>query len=157
MSDLNYTVELTALLADLHRAGKLRTDFAAPLDLTLGHHVPCHLKALGRPPAGPGLLELIPGLRVHTIDVSCSGMAGTYGLNARNLPTSLAAGRPMLDEFARPRHLYGSSECSACRLQMQQGTGKRALHPVQYMALAYGLMPSLADRLRKPFAGRVSG
>src|SRR5947209_5182633 len=34
------TVELTALLAELHRAGKLRTDFAAPLDLTLGHHVP---------------------------------------------------------------------------------------------------------------------
>jgi len=82
-------------------------------------------------------------------------MAGTYGLNAKNLPTSLAAGRPMLDEFARPKHLYGSSECSACRLQMQGATGKRALHPVQYLALAYGLMPSLADRLRKPFGGRV--
>ena len=42
---------------------------------------------------GPGLLALIPELRVNKIDVSCSGMAGTYGLNARNLPRSLAAGR----------------------------------------------------------------
>jgi FAD/FMN-containing dehydrogenase/Fe-S oxidoreductase len=150
------TVELTSYLWGLHESGRLRTDFQ-PLPVTVGHHIPCHVKALKDGIHAPALLALIPELRVTTIDVSCSGMAGTYGLNARNLPTSLAAGRPMLDEFARPRHLYGSSECSACRLQMQQGTGKRALHPVQYLALAYGLMPSLTDHLRKPFAGRVCG
>jgi Fe-S oxidoreductase len=102
------------------------------------------------------LLSLIPRLAVSKIDVSCSGMAGTFGLNAKNLPTSFAAGKPMLDELARARHLYGSSECSACRMQMQEGTGKRAAHPVQYLALAYGLMPGVADRLRRPFGGRVS-
>jgi FAD/FMN-containing dehydrogenase/Fe-S oxidoreductase len=149
------TVELTSYLWSLHQTGRLRTDFQ-PLPVTIGHHVPCHVKALKDGIHGPALLALIPELRVSTIDVSCSGMAGPYGLNASNLPVSLAAGRPMLDELARPKHLYGSSECSACRLQMQQGTGKRALHPVQYLALAYGLMPVLADRLRKPFAGRVS-
>jgi Fe-S oxidoreductase len=149
------TVEITTYLWGLHEAGRLRTDFD-PLPVSVGHHVPCHVRALGDGVRGPGLLALIPELRVSKIDVSCSGMAGTYGLNARNLPTSFAAGRPMLDEFARPQHLYGSSECSACRLQMQEGTGKRALHPVQYLALAYGLMPSLADRLRRPFGGLVS-
>jgi Fe-S oxidoreductase len=150
------TVEITTYLWGLHEVGRLRTDFQ-PLPVSVGHHVPCHVKALGDGVHAPALLALIPELRVNTIDVSCSGMAGTYGLNAHNLPTSLAAGRPMLDEFARPRHLYGSSECSACRLQMQQGTGKRALHPVQYLALAYGLLPSLADRLRKTFGGLVCG
>jgi FAD/FMN-containing dehydrogenase/Fe-S oxidoreductase len=149
------TVELTAYLWGLHETGRLRTDFT-PLPVSVGHHVPCHIKALADGVRGPGLLRLIPELHVSKIDVSCSGMAGTYGLNARNLPTSLAAGRLMIDEFARPKHLYGSSECSACRLQMQEGTGKRALHPVQFLALAYGLMPSLADRLRRPFGGRVS-
>jgi FAD/FMN-containing dehydrogenase/Fe-S oxidoreductase len=149
------TVEISSYLWSMREAGRLRTDFA-PLPMSVGHHVPCHVKALGDGVRGPALLALIPELRVSKIDVSCSGMAGTYGLNVRNLPTSLNAGRPMLDEFARPKHLYGSSECSACRLQMQEGTGKRALHPVQYLALAYGLMPSLADRLRRPFGGRVS-
>ena len=72
------------------------------VDYAVGHHVPCHVKALGQGVRGPGLLALIPGLRVSTIDVSCSGMAGTYGLNAKNLPLSLAAGRPMLDELAPP-------------------------------------------------------
>lgn len=149
------TVELTTYLWSLHETGRLRTDFQ-PVPVAVGHHVPCHVKALAAGVRGPGLLALIPELRVNTIDVSCSGMAGVYGLNAKNLPTSLAAGRPMLDELSRPRYHHGSSECSACRLQMQEGTGKRALHPVQYLALAYGLMPSLADRLRKPFEGRVS-
>jgi FAD/FMN-containing dehydrogenase/Fe-S oxidoreductase len=144
-----HTVELTTLLWDLHRQGRLRTDFR-PLEIAVGHHVPCHLKALGKPPAGPLLLALVPGLRVHTIDVSCSGMAGTFGLKAENYQTSLEAGRPMLDELRRPRVLFGSTECSTCRLQMEDGAGKRTLHPVQYLALAYGLLPDVVRRLREP-------
>lgn len=143
------TVEFTSFLADLHHQGRLRTDFR-PLELAVGHHVPCHLKALGRPPAGPELLSLIPGLRVRTIDVSCSGMAGTFGLKAENGELSRAAGRPMLEELQRPGVLHGSTECSACRMQMEDGAGKRALHPAQYLALAYGLMPELERRLYQP-------
>jgi Fe-S oxidoreductase len=108
------------------------------------------LKALGRKAAGPGLLALIPELRVETIDVSCSGMAGTYGFRAEHYETSLKAGAPMLEELRRPRYLFGSTECSACRLQMEDGTGKRTLHPAQYLAMAYGLVPALAERLREP-------
>jgi Fe-S oxidoreductase len=145
----DWTVELTAFLGELHRHGRLRTDFQ-PLALSVGHHVPCHLKALGGPPAGPALLALIPGLSVTTIDVSCSGMAGTFGLRADNYAVSLEAGRPMLEELAQPRVRFGSTECSTCRLQMEDGTGKRTLHPVQYLALAYGLMPELAQRLAQP-------
>jgi Fe-S oxidoreductase len=149
------TMELTAFLADLHRQGKLRTDFG-PLDLSLGHHVPCHVKALGLGVHGPELLELIPNTRVHTIDVSCSGMAGTFGLKARHYEDSLAAGAPMLRELNRPGVLFGSTECSACRMQMEEGSGKRTLHPVQYLALAYGLVPEIAGLLRKPVRGLVS-
>ncbi len=148
------TVEFTAFLGDLHRAGRLRTDFA-PLDLAVGHHVPCHLKALGRAAQGPALLSLIPGLRVRTIDVSCSGMAGTFGLGAANYEMSQKAGQPMLDELARPRVLFGSTECSTCRMQMEDGSGKRTLHPAQYLALAYGLMPELADQLLRPIGDRM--
>jgi Fe-S oxidoreductase len=143
------TVELTSFLWDLYQGGRLRTDFQ-PLDMSIGHHVPCHLKALGRPAAAPSLLALIPRLRVHTIDVSCSGMAGTFGLKAENYEVSLQAGRPMLEELARPRVLFGSTECSTCRLQMEDGGRKRTLHPVQYLALAYGLMPELVQKLKEP-------
>ena len=43
--------------------------------------------------------------------------------------------------------MFGSTECSTCRMQMEEGTGKRTLHPAQYLALAYGLMPEIGDRL----------
>ena len=119
--------------------------------------MPCHLKALHGTVAGPKLLGLIPGITVRTIDVSCSGMAGTWGFKAANYDDSLRAGRRMIDEVNRPGVLFGSSECSACRMQMQEGSGKRALHPIQYLALAYGLLPGTgSETLKKPLGRRVS-
>ena len=148
------TVELTQYLLRLHRAGQLRTDFNR-LDANLGHHVPCHVKALGDAPAGPELLKLIPGVQVYEIDAGCSGMAGTWGLRASAHARSRVAGAALFAELARPRVMYGSTECSACRLQMHDGGGKRTLHPVQYLALAYGLMPELARQLARPLGRRV--
>jgi FAD/FMN-containing dehydrogenase/Fe-S oxidoreductase len=150
-----HTVELTTFLNELHDAGRLRTDFQT-VNLALGHHVPCHLKALRGPAAGPRLLSLVPGLRVHTIDAGCSGMAGTWGMKAANHATSLTAGAGMFAELNRPGVLFGSTECSTCRMQMQEGSGKRTLHPVQYLAYAYGLMPELAAKLKKPLGRLVS-
>lgn len=154
------TSELSAFLWELHAAGKLDTDFR-PLDVQLGHHVPCHVKALrggtdaGRV-GGPRLLELIPGVRVRTIDVGCSGMAGTWGLGAANYAASLAAGAPLFAELDRPGVTFGSTECGACRMQMQEGSGKRTLHPVQYLALGYGLLPELGRKLLRPLGKRVT-
>jgi Fe-S oxidoreductase len=102
------------------------------------------------------LLSLIPGLRVHTIDHGCSGMAGTWGMKATNHATSLAAGAGMFAGLNRPGILFGSTECSTCRMQMQEGSGKRTLHPVQYLAYAYGLLPEIAARLKKPLGELVS-
>ena len=144
-----HTTELTAFLWTLHQQGKLRTDFK-PLDVSVGHHVPCHVKALNRPIAGPELLKLIPRLRLNIIDVGCSGMAGTYGMKSANYDTSRLAGAAMLTELRRPQNLFGSTECSSCRMQMEDGAVKRTLHPIQYLALAYGLMPEIGERLREP-------
>lgn len=149
-----HTVELTEFLWTLKEQGRLKTDFQA-LPIRVGHHVPCHLKALGNSAKGPALLSLIPEFESQMIDVSCSGMAGTYGLKKENMATSLVAGKPMLDQMRRPGILFGSTECGTCRIQIEDVTEKRTLHPVHYLALAYGLMPSLADHLRRPFHERV--
>lgn len=149
------TVELTQFLGGLAAQGRLLQDFQ-PLPLSVGHHVPCHVKSLNVGVHGPNLLRAIPELEVRTLDLGCSGMAGTFGLKAKNLTTSLAAGRGMLDEFENGPASVGSSECSSCRLQMENGAGKRALHPVQYLAYAYGLMPRLKDRLTQPVKGKLS-
>ncbi|GBD36115.1 Anaerobic glycerol-3-phosphate dehydrogenase subunit C [bacterium HR36] len=149
------TRELSAYLWDLHQEGRLPRQRWQALPLNIGHHVPCHVKALGLGIHGPQLLQLIPHLHVHVLDVSCSGMAGPFGLSERNYADSLAAGRPMLERLAQPAIHFGSSECSSCRLQMEDVAGKRSLHPVQYLALAANLLPELAARLRRPLGPRI--
>ncbi len=133
-----HTVELIAFLGELKDRGELKPP-SRELPLGLGHHVPCHVKALGRV-AAPTLLAGIPGATVDTADDGCSGMAGTWGLASRHRERSLAAGAAMVAALDRPRVLYASTECSACRLQIQDATGKRTYHPVQWLAHAYGLV-----------------
>ncbi|MCS7168625.1 MAG: FAD-linked oxidase C-terminal domain-containing protein [Gemmatales bacterium] len=149
------TRELASYLWHLCQQGKLPVDRLQPLPLNIGHHVPCHIKALGLGVHGPDLLRLIPQLQVHVLDVSCSGMAGPFGLSERNYADSLAAGRPMLERLALPAIHFGSSECSSCRLQIEDVTNKRALHPVQYLALAAGALPELEARLQRPLGVRT--
>ncbi|MCH5377996.1 MAG: 4Fe-4S dicluster domain-containing protein, partial [Planctomycetes bacterium] len=66
------TSEACSYLWRLHQSGKLELDFK-PVNLTLGYHMPCHLKALGVGSPGENLLGLIPGLIVQRIDKGCSG------------------------------------------------------------------------------------
>ena len=61
----------------------------------------------------------------------------------------------MITRLRRPRHLFGAAECSSCRLQMEDGAEKRTLHPIQYLALAYGLMPELSRSLKAPIRDLV--
>jgi len=39
----------------------------------------------------------------------------------------------------------GATECSACKMQMEQGTQKATIHPIKLLALAYGLMPEVSE------------
>jgi Fe-S oxidoreductase len=148
------TTEFTAFMWQLHRQGRMRADFTS-FNWRIGYHIPCHMKALRSSVAGPTLVALIPTARVSTIDRSCSGMAGTYGLGADNYELSLRAGRPMLEALAESRFEQGCTECSACRIQMENGTRKRTLHPAQYLALAYGLVPDIQRKLERPIGSLV--
>ncbi|MBX7073310.1 MAG: anaerobic glycerol-3-phosphate dehydrogenase subunit C [Pirellulales bacterium] len=138
--------EACAYLWRMHRSGKLALDFS-PLSMTLGYHLPCHEKALQVGNPGENLLRLIPGLRVASLDKGCSGMAGVYGLQRANYRTSLRAGLDLMNSLRQGGLQAGSTECSACKLQMEQAVDKPTMHPLKIMAYAYGLMPQLSGVL----------
>ncbi len=142
------TVDVVAYLWRMHQAGKLELDLR-PLPTTVGYHQPCHQRALYSEPVGAQLLRLIPGVTVHPLDAGCSGMAGVFGLKRANYRASLRAGWNMITALRRPSLIIGASECSACKLQMEQGTTKPTVHPLKMLALAYGLMPELARKLQQ--------
>ncbi len=150
-----HTVELMAWLGQWHAERRLRTEFQ-PLPWTVARHIPCHLKAVGEPAAAGQLLRLIPGLCLQEIDAGCSGGGGVWGLLVGRLEASLAMGAALLQSLRDESIRFGISECSGCRLQIQQGAGKRAVHPVQLLALAYGLMPQLHNRLQRPLRPLLS-
>jgi Fe-S oxidoreductase len=140
------TVEAGAFLQQLHREGRLRTEFS-PLDFDAAYHMPCHLKALNPTSGLRDLLSLIPQLRVHTIEEGCSGMAGAWGLTRENFPASIQIGRRLIHRMREGAFDFGTTECFSCKMQMEQGTTTPTLHPLKLMALSYGLMPGLRSKL----------
>lgn len=151
------TLEACTYLWRLHKNGNLQLDFQ-PLNAALAYHMPCHSKALSTreppaasagsmPSAAENLLRLIPGLGVQRMEKGCSGMAGTYGLKRANYRSSIRAGWDLISHMRRPEIQAGVTECTACKMQMEQGTNKPTLHPIKILALAYGLMPELAEKM----------
>jgi FAD/FMN-containing dehydrogenase/Fe-S oxidoreductase len=140
-------IEAGEFLAKLHAEGRLRTDFQ-PLPLTVGYHTPCHLKALGAGTPLANLLRLIPRLEVRRIEEGCSGMAGAWGLTSQNFRDSIRIGWGLISRMRAGDLAAGVTECSSCRLQMEQGTSAPTLHPIKLLALAYGLMPEIHRRLK---------
>ena len=140
------TSEACAYLWNLHLTGKLQLDLK-PVNAAVGYHMPCHLKALGAGSPGENLLRLVPGLNVHRVEKGCSGMAGTFGLKKENYRNSLRAGWPLISAVRESTWQAGATECSACKIQMEQGTTKPTIHPLKLLALAYGLLPEVANLL----------
>lgn len=140
-------IEAGDFLAQLHARGRLRTDFG-PLEMTVGYHTPCHLKALGTGTPLMKLLSLIPRLEVRTIEEGCSGMAGAWGLTRRNFRESIRIGWNLITRMRAGDLVAGVTECSSCKMQMEQGTHIPTVHPLKLLALSYGLMPEIQARLQ---------
>ena len=137
------TSEACSYLWKLHLAGQLELDLK-PINLTVGYHEPCHLRALETGTSGAKLLRLIPGLTVRPLPDACSGMAGTYGMKRQNYLRSLRVGWELISSMRSPSIQVGTTECSCCKLQMSQGTSKQTVHPLKLLAVAYGLLPEAA-------------
>ncbi len=134
-----HVAEACEFLWGLHQQGKLQLDFR-PIPLTVGYHQPCRSKALGIGRPGESLLRLIPGLQVVPLPDMCSGMAGVFGLKSSNYRASLRGGFPLIAVLREPQFQAGVTECSACKIQLEQGAGKVVFHPIELLACAYGFV-----------------
>lgn len=143
------TYEACHYLWNLHQLGRLRLDFQ-PLNISLGYHVPCHTKALEIGAPAEHLLKLIPELRVERLEKGCSGIAGMYGFQREYYRSSLRAGLPLVNAVRNGPFALGATECSTCKVQMEQSSTKPTIHPIKLVALAYGLMPELRQLIDSP-------
>jgi len=108
----------------------------------------CHQRAEGL--AGDGIssglsatVELLRlcGYDVDVLDTGCCGMAGTFGYEAEHYDLSMQVGELKLFPLLRELSASGASPKviatgAACRMQIQQGTGVDAVHPIQLVMKA---------------------
>lgn len=150
------TIEAGALLKRLLESGKLKTDFKA-VPISIGHHLPCHIRAMYHESPYTAILKKIPELKLNSIDKGCSGMAGAFGISRENFETSIQIGEELMQEVDQGPYDIGVSECSSCKMQMEQGTSRPTLHPIKIIAQAYGLIDNWDDLITiKPKRKTVS-
>ncbi|MEC7603471.1 MAG: heterodisulfide reductase-related iron-sulfur binding cluster, partial [Planctomycetota bacterium] len=133
------TYDISEYLLQLKREEKLELSFK-PLNHTIGYHLPCHQRALFEKSPSLELLSLISGLQVQPIEKGCSGMAGTWGMKKKNYLQSIRMGWGLMSELRKPDYFVGTTECTACKMQMEHAARKPTLHPVKILAMAYGLL-----------------
>jgi Fe-S oxidoreductase len=75
-------------------------------------------------------------------------MAGLYGIRRQTYRSSLRAGLDLISTMRRGDFQIGTTECSTCKMQMEQSTTKPTIHPIKLLALAFGIMPELEHCLR---------
>jgi FAD/FMN-containing dehydrogenase/Fe-S oxidoreductase len=138
-----HVYEASSYLWQMHLQNQLELDFKA-VTLSVVYHEPCHSRVLDQNRPALNLLRLIPGLQIQNADDGCSGMAGVFGLQRKNYRTSLRIGRGLINTMKETTAQFGATECTSCKLQMEQGTTKPTVHPVAILAYAYGRMPQLA-------------
>lgn len=118
-------------------------DFALPLpprEEKVILHPHCHQRAEGLAddglPAGVSatvaMLKMF-GFAPEVIDAGCCGMAGTFGYDAEHYDLSMQVGELGVLPKVRKNRVEGGevvSSGAACRMQIQQGAGVDAVHPL---------------------------
>jgi FAD/FMN-containing dehydrogenase/Fe-S oxidoreductase len=96
-------------------------------------HGHCHQKALASTASTRFMLELPIEYKVDEIKSGCCGMAGSFGYESEHYDVSMKVGELVL--FPEIRKTKQETTLAApgtsCRHQIMDGTGRKALHPVE--------------------------
>jgi Fe-S oxidoreductase len=137
------------LLPDDERVGRLAEatrlfeeallELGAELPLREGSpvllHGHCHQKALVGTGPTEGALALAPGADVEVVDSGCCGMAGLFGYEKGHYEVSMKMGERRLFPAVRgAEERVVVAPGTSCREQILDATGRRVLHPAEYLA-----------------------
>jgi Fe-S oxidoreductase len=102
-------------------------------------HGHCHEKATSGFEPLQQLLEKM-GLEVESSNGGCCGMAGAWGYEKGHYDVSIACGERALFPAVRrgDDDVLVVTDGFSCKMQIEQGTGRRALHVAEVLQLAHG-------------------
>ena len=117
------------------KAKQLDRSFAHRLG-KVAYHAPCHLRAQNLGHRSRDVLRLVAE-EVVLVD-ACSGVDGTWGMQARFHGESLKVADRMLRTIQDAAPDQIATDCPLSALRIEEGTGRKAVHPVVLLRHAYG-------------------
>ncbi len=98
-------------------------------------HGHCHQKALSTLTASKKALQLPENYHVQLIPSGCCGMAGSFGYEEEHYEVSMQIGELVLFPTVRqqPVDVIIAAAGTSCRHQIKDGTGRKAMHPVEIL------------------------
>ncbi len=107
-----------------------------PLPQRAAYHLPCHLRALGMDEDTLRLLHQIPGFHATAVKRGCCGLSGTFGLERDHYAQSMDTGSGLFAAVKEGECDMVLTDCGACKLQIEHGTGRQVTHPLQVLCRA---------------------
>jgi glycerol-3-phosphate dehydrogenase subunit C len=130
------TRDLMEYVHQLAREKKLPRDFTQRLG-KVAYHAPCHLRAQNIGFRSRDLLNLVAD-DVVLVD-ACSGVDGTWGMQARFHEASLGVAKKMLGAIDAAGADHVATDCPLSALRIEEGLGRKAVHPIVLLRHAYGI------------------
>ena len=121
--------------------GHITSDMFSDIRAEIWLHGHCHQKALVGVEKSAAVLDLPRGTTVHVIPSGCCGMAGSFGYEKEHYKTSIAIGEMILFPAVRKAvenntidsPVFIAAPGTSCRTQIFDGTGIKALHPIEIL------------------------
>lgn len=133
-----YSMLIDEFIVQEFQAGRITRSQFTDETRTIRLHGHCHQKALSGTASTLAMLTIPANYTASEIPSGCCGMAGSFGYEQKNHSLSLKIGELIL--FPEIRKTSTSTLLAApgtsCRHQISDGTGRKAVHPVEILAAA---------------------
>jgi glycerol-3-phosphate dehydrogenase subunit C len=133
------TYDAAEYLMRVHKGDgtSLDTDFAGTVPEAVTYHAPCHLRAQNIGLKSRDLMKLT-GSKI-TVVAQCSGIDGTWGYRAENYEASRGIGGKLGTALQKAGNDVIAGDCSLANGGILQETGTAPMHPLSFVARAYGI------------------
>jgi Fe-S oxidoreductase len=133
------TFDTSEYLINLHQASgvELDTDFSGDIAESISYHLPSHLKAQNNGMGSRDLMALT-GVEITVIDES-SGVDGMWGYRADNDEFSIPIAEKLAASITAADCAVVVGDCHWANTAIVEQTGQTPLHPLQFLARAYGI------------------
>ena len=131
----NHTLMIEEFLSKELEAGNIHPSQFKKTGRLIKVHGHCQQKALSTMTHVKKILTQLGGNEVHMIPSGCCGMAGSFGYEAEHYEISMKIGELILFPTVRkqPEQVLIAAAGTSCRHQIKDGTGRKALHPVEIL------------------------